>query len=199
MSQVADVEVKAVDHEQQSFWGNTTTVGLVSAVIMAVLMVVCLQIGERIDTMLTGGVFIPFGIMIEKIFDVLAVVVYGFVAALIVANLNPIISVATASGPMAPLWFFTNTGTVLAARVVHYYIIKKDIRDQSYLDTFWICLGGMIVDSTIMLPVQLWVFELPLTTIAWMKVAEIAAGTIIPAFVVNRAGKALKRMQLRTG
>jgi hypothetical protein len=199
MAVKAEFEVKAVDPERTSFWGNTTTTGIVSGVLMAILMVVSLQIAERVDTMLTGGVFIPFGIVVEKVFDILAVVTYGFAASLIVANLNPIIAVATATGPMAPLWFFTNTGTVLAARIVHYYMVKKDIRDQSYLDTFWICLGGMIVDATIMFPVQLLYFQMPLKTIAIMKVAELATGTILPAFIINRAGKALKRMQQRSG
>lgn len=197
MTKEVAFEVKAVDPERTSFWGNMTTTALVSGVLMAILMVVSLQIAERVDTLLTGGVFIPFGIVVEKVFDVLAVVVYGFTVSLIVANLNPIIAVATATGPMAPLWFFTNTGTVLAARVVHYYIVRKDIRDQTYLDTFWICLGGMIVDSTIMFPVQLLYFQMPLNTILIFKVAELATGTILPAFIINRVGKALKRTQLR--
>jgi len=71
------------------------------------------------------------------------------------ANLNPIVAVATATGPMAPLWFATNSGASFGGRIVHYYMIRKDIRDMSLLETWYVTLGAMIVNSAIMFPVQL--------------------------------------------
>ena len=187
-----EMESRLVDPERASFLGNRTTAGIVAGVLLAVVMVAGEQIGERIDTVLLGGVFPLFGIVIHMICNMTAVVAYGLISALIVATLNPFIAIATGTGPMAPLWFFTNAGASLGGRVVHYWLIRKDVREMSLMHTFLVCLGGMAVNSAVMTPVQLFYFRMPWKLVVGMKAAEIAAGTILPAMTAWKAGRALK-------
>ena len=85
---------------------------------------------------------------------------------MIVGNLNPIFSVATATGPMAPLWFATNTAAAFGGRIVQYYWINKDVRDMSVWEVGAVGLGAITLDSMVMFPVQLLYFEMPIGAIA---------------------------------
>ncbi len=185
---------RVFDHERASFSGNTTPTGLIMSLLLAILMVVAEQLAEPLDTSLFGGTVVPIGIAVHMICNITAVVTYGLGGSLIVANLNPLIAIATATGPMAPLWFVTNSAASFGARIVHFYWIRKDIRKMSFLDTFWVALGGMILNSLIMVPVQLFYFNLPLATVAWYKAVELLAGSIIPALVAWKVGPLLKRV-----
>ncbi len=184
------------DYERASFSGNTTATAIIMSLFLAILMVVAEQFAEPLDTRLFGGSVVPFGIAVHMVFNVTAVVTYGLLGSLIVANLNPLISIATATGPMAPLWFVTNSAASFGARIVHFYWIRKDIRKMTFLETFWVALGGMTLNSMIMLPVQLFYFNLPLGTVAFYKVVELAAGSFIPAIVAWLLGRFLKRAHI---
>ena len=144
------------DPERASFLGNMTRPAVFGAVALAVMMVAGEQIAERLDTAIFGGAFIILGVFVHLVFNMIAVVAYGLGAALIVANLNPIFAVMAATGPLAPLWFLTNSAASVGGRLVHYYVVGKDIRQMSLLDTFWVCLGGQAVNSLILLPAQLY-------------------------------------------
>ena len=103
------------DYERASFSGNTTATAIIMSLFLAILMVVAEQFAEPLDTRLFGGSVVPFGIAVHMVFNVTAVVTYGLLGSLIVANLNPLISIATATGPMAPLWFVTNSAASFGA------------------------------------------------------------------------------------
>lgn len=189
-------EPYTTDPERESFLGNMTRTGIIGGLILAVIMVVGEQVAERLDTAIFGGVFLLFGVFTHLVCNMTAVVSYGLGSALIVANLNPIVAIMAATGPLAPLWFFTNTGTSLGGRTVHHYIIRKDIRNMSLLDTFWVCLGGQVINSLILLLAQLLYFQMPLDTILLFKLGEFVAGAVLPAFVVWKAGRILKAKSL---
>lgn len=181
------------DPERASFLGNMTRGAMIGALLLAVLMVAGEQVAERVDTAIFGGVFLLFGIFVHITFNMTAVVTYGLGGALIVANLNPIVAVMAATGPLAPLWFLTNSAASVGGRVVHYYFVDKDISRMSLLDAFWVCLGGQLMNSLILLVVQFFYFDLPLDTILAFKGAELIAGAVLPSFVVWYFGKKLKR------
>jgi len=197
MTDYATPAAGAEDPERTSFLGNTRTSAIVAGVLLALVMVAGEQIAERVDTVVFAGIFPIFGIIVHLICNLTAVFTYGLVAALIVANVNPIVAVATATGPLAPLWFFTNTATSVGARIVQYYMIRKGPREMSYLDALAAAFGGMIPNSAVMFPVQLLYFNLPWDKILIAKVAELAVGTFIPAGIALKASQALKRTRAR--
>lgn len=188
---------RAIDPERASFVGDTRTSAIVAGVLLGVAMVAGEQVAERVDTIVFAGIFPIFGIIVHLIFNLTAVFTYGLAAALIVANINPIVSVATATGPLSPLWFFTNTATSIGARVVQYYMIRKGPREMTYRDALAAAFGGMIPNSAIMFPVQLLYFQLPFISILAFKVAELVTGTFIPAGVALKASQALRRSTVR--
>lgn len=185
------------DPERASFLGNMTRSAMFGAMTLAVLMVAGEQVAERLDTAIFGGAFILFGSFVHLVFNMTAVVSYGLGAALIVANLNPIIAVMAATGPLAPLWFLTNSAASLGGRIVHYYVVRKDICQMSLLDTFWVCLGGQAMNSLILLLVQFFYLELPLRTILAFKAGELIAGAVLPAFVVWHLARNIKQRSLQ--
>ena len=196
MAQVpADKLVKSVDPERASFVGDLSTKAIVAAVLLAVGMIVGEQVGERLDTLLFGGAFPIFGLAIHYIFATTALLSYGWGAAMIVGNLNPIFSVATATGPMAPLWFATNTAAAFGGRIVQYYWINKDVRDMSVWEVALVGLGAITLDSMVMFPVQLLYFEMPIGAIAVAVLAQVGAAVIIPTLVAWKAAPALKNMR----
>lgn len=181
------------DPERTSFLGNMTRSAMFGAFALAVMMVAGEQVAERVDTAIFGGVFLLFGIFVHITFNMMAVVTYGLGGALIVANLNPIIAVMAATGPLAPLHFLTNSAASLGGRLVHYHLVDKDISRMSLLDTFWVCLGGQLMNSLILLVVQFFYFNLPLDTILAFKAAELIAGAVLPSFVVWYFARKIKR------
>ena len=196
MSQVeADLQVPIVDPERASYVGDLSTKAIVAAVLLAVGMIVGEQLGERLDTLVTGGVFPIFGLAIHYIFQTTALLAYGFGAAMIVGNINPIVAVATATGPLAPLWFFTNTGAAIGGRLVHHYWIAKDVRVMKLWEVGAVCLGAYVIDGMIMFPVQLLYFEMPIGPLLVMKLVEMASAVILPAIVAWKAAPALKRIR----
>ncbi|KAA3659505.1 MAG: hypothetical protein DWQ04_22080 [Chloroflexi bacterium] len=181
------------DPERESFLGDMTRAGIVGGLMLALIMVAGEQVAERLDTALFGGILLVFGIFVHMVCNMLAVVTYGLGAALMVANLNPIVAVMAATGPLAPLWFFTNSTTSFGGRFVHYNLIGKDIREMSWLETFLVCLGGQIMNSSVLLLAQLFYFELPIRTLLLFKFGEFVAGALLPSLVVWQVGKLLKR------
>lgn len=89
------------------FRGDVQTI--VGSVMMAVGFSATMQITERIDAALTGGIATPFGVAGAFIWWSLAVIFFGMTGALIAANFNPIIAVLTATHPLAWSFFFINT------------------------------------------------------------------------------------------
>lgn len=185
------------DAEQASFMGNMTRSAMLGAIGLAVLMVAGEQVAERLDTAFFNGAFILFGSFVHLLFNMTAVVAYGLGAALIVANLNPIVAVMAATGPLAPLWFLTNSAASFGGRVVHHHLIGKDIRQMSLSEVFLVCLGGQAVNSLILLVVQFFYLDLPVNTILIFKVGELVAGSVLPAPFVWYFGKRIKQRSVQ--
>ncbi len=196
MSQVGvEAQVVVTDPEQKTFWGDLSTKAIVAAVLLAVGMVVGEQIAERVDTLLFGGVVPIFGIMINYIFEITGLLAYGLGAGLIIANLNPFVSLATATGPLSPLWFMTNTAAAFGGRIVHHYMIRKDVRNMTVFEVGLVCLGANILDDLVMLPIQILYFQLPIGALAIAVAGQIASAVIIPALIAWKAAPALKKIR----
>ncbi len=97
--------------------GRTDTKGIVSSLMVSLVMIGILQFGERLDTLLTGGLFPVSGRVISITMIGLGTMMYGVVGGLIVSEINPLIATATGTSPIAPFFFLTNASQVLSAYI----------------------------------------------------------------------------------
>ena len=120
------------------------------AVVGGVLLAVCfsanMQITERLDTAISGGVIYWFGVAFVNVWFSAACIFYGLTGGLLAAAFNPIIAVLTATSPMAPRFFINNTLWVIpfALMCQHYF------RKNGHIDfkTFaWMCVVATAVDG----------------------------------------------------
>jgi hypothetical protein len=95
--------------------GRTDTKGIVSSLMVSLVMIGIMQFGERLDTVLTGGLFPVSGRVISITMIGFGTMMYGVVGGLIVSEINPLIATATGSSPIAPFFFITNASQVLSA------------------------------------------------------------------------------------
>ncbi|MBP2252470.1 hypothetical protein J2754_002816 [Halarchaeum solikamskense] len=89
-------------------WPKSTQV-IMSSLFLALGLIVSLQVAERLDTIMFGGVAPIWGTILFTPWLIAAGIFYGLTGGLIVANINPIVSNLTASSPLAPLFFPANT------------------------------------------------------------------------------------------
>ncbi len=95
--------------------GRTDTKGIVSSLMISLVMIGIMQFGERLDTILTGGLFPVSGRIISITMIGLGTMMYGVVGGLIVAEINPLIATATGTSPIAPFFFLTNSCQMVSA------------------------------------------------------------------------------------
>lgn len=183
--------------EAVSFIGNTSTLALIDVVLLAVITVAGEQIAERVDTIVFTAMFPLFGMMVAATMELIGVLAYGWVGGMVVGNINPIVAIVTATGPLAPLWFLTNTAYVTGARVVRYYGFKRRFEELNYRQMLTIALGGMLLNVIVMTIAQLFYFRLPWPLVALLIPAELAAGSIVPALLARKIADPL--IQLRRG
>src|SRR5919205_2442571 len=88
--------------------GRTDTQAIVSSLMLSLAMTAVLQFGQGLDTLMFGGLFPVWGRVLAFVFIALATLMYGLVGGLIVAWVNPAITVATGTSPIAPFFFLTN-------------------------------------------------------------------------------------------
>lgn len=187
--------MQEVPQKRMSFVGDVSTRAIVTGVLLGVLMAALEQIAERVDTILFAGAFPVFGIIVANTMGLIGVLTFGWVGGILAEEINPIVAVATATGPLAPLWFVTNFAQVTGARAVM-YIIGKKTEELSLWETILICAGGTLLNSMVMFPVQLLYFNMPPKVIAFMVVLTFAVGAIIPAFIARKVSIALRRSRL---
>jgi hypothetical protein len=91
----------------------TDTRSIVGAVLLAVCFSATMQITERIDTAVTGGILNILGFIFQNVWFWPASMYFGLTGGLIAANFNPFIAILTATGPLAPAWFAVNSAHVI--------------------------------------------------------------------------------------
>lgn len=87
----------------------TSTTVIMACLFLALGFTVNMQITERIDTVMWGGISPLWGLFFFSLWIMPAAAFFGITGALIVANVNPIIANLTATNPLAPTFFATNT------------------------------------------------------------------------------------------
>jgi hypothetical protein len=102
-------------------WPSSTTV-IMAALFLALGFTVNMQITERIDTALWGGVSPLLGVFFFSLWNATGAMFYGIPGALIVANINPMVANLTATNPLAPTFFATNSLYAVPMALWMYYL-----------------------------------------------------------------------------
>lgn len=169
----------------------TNTRAIVGSVLIAVAFTVNMQITERIDTALFGGILYWFGLSFFFTWSTSACIWYGLVGGLIMANFNPLIAVLTATSPMAPRFFIDNTLFVIPFSMLVSYIF----RTKGYMNfkTFFLmCTACLAID--LLAPLATWILLFkfsPLVTLGWYLAGMT---TVIPgAWIAWQFNRAIQR------
>ncbi len=146
-------------------WPSSTR-AIVAAVLFAVCFSATMQITERIDTALDGGVLDILGGTFRNVWYWPAILYFGLTGGLIAANFNPIIAVLTATGPLAPAWFFVNTAHVVPAAFLAQNAFEKRRATKAGISLRDFLLSMVIPAHFFsllpLIPVWLFVFKLPI-------------------------------------
>lgn len=161
--------------------GRTDTKGIVGALMLSLVMIGILQFGERLDTLLTGGLFPVSGRVISIVMIGLGTMMYGVVGGLIVSEINPLIATATGTSPIAPFFFITNASQVLAAyitgRIYNNVITWKATITHGVLSTVF--LVGLYI------PMHILYFKMPVEKMMSLYAMQSAFSLILPAILLR--------------
>jgi len=130
------------------------TSSLVGSTLLGVAAALVFQITDRIDAMLWPGFFI-FGGTTGVVFFGAGSVLFCL-TNLIAGIINPAISLATASSPIAPFWIFGNT-----ARIVVASILVWRIKPHTLKQYFMVLVPAEIVSNLVNQPLVAMAFGVP--------------------------------------
>ena len=159
---------------------------IVGAVLLGTAATALLQIAERIDTALFGGMVVPFGILCLSTAGLIAAFLYGPVAAIIAVEINPFISTMTATGPLSWFWFINNFLYVFPAG---WMMTRLQPMDKWWKWSLASIIGALPAFITL-IPIQLYVWSIPLTTtllICAVHVVWEAIGPPTAAYYISKA------------
>jgi hypothetical protein len=181
-----------------SFIGDVSTRALVVGVLLGVLMPVLQQVTERLDTILFGGAYTIFGIIVANTVGFIAVASFGFVVGLIAEEINPFVAVATGTSPVAVFFFFTNAAQVLGLRLMQVWL-GKTASQLTFKDALYMSLFATFLNTLVFLPVQLFYLQLEWTVIIPLTIVNYLTGALIPPFIGLPVVRALIRAGLVRG
>lgn len=185
----------AVTKVRIPFIGDLRTRSIIAGVLLGVMMPVLIQVAERLDTLLFGGVVQPFGVIVGNTIGFIGSAGYGFIVGLIGVEINPFIAVATGSSPFAPFFFATNFATVLGVRLMMMWRGKR-LQDLTYLDALYMALFAELLNMLAFLPVQLYYINMSWSAIIPLNAVTFITGGVVPAFIALPILKALLRANL---
>lgn len=160
--------------------GRVDTKGIVSGVLISLAMIGLMQFGERLDTILFGGLFPVSGRVISFTLIGFGAMMYGLVPGLIVAEINPLIGTATGTSPIAPFFFITNglqaIAALLANKIVKNVVSLKFCFTYSILATIFLTLAYI--------PLHIFYFKLPWAKLIPMYCFQGVITIFVPPFLI---------------
>lgn len=169
--------------------GRTDTRGIVSAVMLALAFIGLAQFGERIDTLVTGGLFPVSGRVIGFVLVGLGTVMFGAVPGLIVAWLNPFIATATGTSPIAPFFFLTN-GLMVVAALVAGRLVRKRVVSWRYSIVFSFVASVLLTVAYV--PMHILYFHLPVSKMLVLYVVQALAAMVVTPLLLFPLLKVVK-------
>lgn len=168
--------------------GRVDTKGIVSAVLISLAMIGIMQFGERLDTILFGGLFPVSGRVISFTLIGFGTMMYGMIPGLIVAEINPFIGTATGSSPIAPFFFITNGLQAIAAILASKMV--KNIVSLKYCFIYSILATVLLTCAYI--PLHVFYFKMPWEKLIPMYSFQAAVTMTIPPFLIYGLLKTVK-------
>jgi hypothetical protein len=155
----------------------TDTRTIVGSVLLAVCFSATMQITERIDTALTGGILNVLGFIFQNVWFWPASMYFGLTGGLIAANFNPFIAILTATGPLAPAWFAVNTAHVIPQAFLSQNAFErrkatKEGISLKYFMIFMVPVAQAFTVIPLFIP-WLFVFKLPLVSVIGLYIAGL--------------------------
>lgn len=155
-------------------WPTSTSM-IMAALFLALGFTVHMQITERIDTVITGGLIPILGIFFFSMWQMPAGTFYGVTGGLIVANINPIVANLTATNPLAPVFFVPNT--IYAVGMALWMSRYKQPGQGVSFRT--VAIAHVIIIPWTVLPITLihiFVLQLPTNAVIFWFVVGLIAG-----------------------
>lgn len=155
-------------------WPSGTR-SIVGSVLLAVCFSATMQITERIDTALTGGILNILGFIFQNVWFWPASMYFGLTGGLIAANFNPFVAILTATGPLAPAWFAVNTAHVipqafLSQRAFEQRKATKEGISLKYFMTVMVPIAQIFTVIPLLIP-WIFIFKLPLLSVVGLYIA----------------------------
>lgn len=156
----------------------TSTRAIVGAVLLGVCFSATMQITERIDTVITGGILNVFGFIFQNVWFWPAAMYFGLTGGLIAANFSPFIAVLTATGPLAPAWFAVNTAHVIPMAYLSQHVFEQRRSTKEGISIKYF-MAGMVPVAQIftilpLLGIWIFIFNFPLWIVVVLYIAAWA-------------------------
>lgn len=170
------------------------TQSVVASVLLAVAFSATMQVTERIDFAMTGGLAVPLGFTFLAVWFPVTVNFFGLTGALLIANFNPLIAILTATHPLAWSFPFLNMATGFMMAVLFRWHLRRG-KSLRLLD-FVLYIGISQACAVVIMAVGLYglVLQLGASQIAFFAFVQWIPGT----FVAAPMGYALYRAVARS-
>lgn len=156
----------------------TSTRAIVGAVLLGVCFSATMQITERIDTVITGGILNVFGFIFQNVWFWPAAMYFGLTGGLIAANFSPFIAVLTATGPLAPAWFAVNTAHVIPMAYLSQHVFEQRRSTKEGISIKYFMTGMVPVAQIFtilpLLGIWIFIFNFPLWIVVVLYIAAWA-------------------------
>lgn len=156
----------------------TSTRAIVGAVLMGVCFSATMQITERVDTVITGGILNVFGFIFQNVWFWPAAMYFGLTGGLIAANFSPFIAVLTATGPLAPAWFAVNTAHVIPMAYLSQHAFEQGQSTKEGISMKYFMTGMVPVAQLFtilpLLGIWIFIFNFPLWIVVVLYIAAWA-------------------------
>lgn len=164
----------------QSLW-RWDTRSVVASVLLAVAFSATMQVTERIDFALTGGIAVPLGFTFLAVWFPVTVIYFGLSGAVLIANFNPLIAILTATHPLAWSFPFLNMATGFSMALLFKWHLRRGKRIR--LVDFFIYIGIGQACAVVIMAIGVFglVLNLTMSQILFFSLLQWVPGTFVAA------------------
>ncbi|TAN31745.1 hypothetical protein EPN29_11045 [bacterium] len=166
---------------------------IVASVLWGIVVAVMLNIAERLDSAIFGGTFFLFGAATQAL--AVGPALFGLPGGWITLVISPLFSTLTATTPLAPIFFFTNSLYAIGT-AVGTYMVKREGKGLTILQLYLAnAVGSLLI--TLPYPLFIWPVLVGMTPNLVFKTGlilflEFALGLPILSFVVMKRALATR-------
>jgi hypothetical protein len=167
------------------------TKAIVAGVLLGVVMVLIQQLTERLDTVLTGGIWFPFAGGTHSLVLVISCIFYRLPAGWITGEMNALFAFLFQNTPVAPAFAINNFIYPIIAVLISKYLSMRR----------WWHYVGLIVPSVLigyspMVPISMAVFNIPLSAALFGQALTDLAAIVIASILAKPIADAIARSGL---